>query len=119
MEFKGRIYKILPEQSGTTKEGKEWRRLDFVFEYFEKETDRYSDKVVLSVMNERIEQYDLHEQDEVLIGFGHNVREYQGRWYNELRVYKLEKITALVAQPSGNALGTVANAEQNIPDFMQ
>ena len=115
MEFRGRIYKIMPEQSGVNRENKEWRRLDFVFEYFEKDTDRYSDKVVLSVMNERIEQYDLHEQDEVLIGFGHNVREYQGRYYNELRVYKLEKISTV-----GNAQGTVADAtQQNIPDFMQ
>ncbi len=94
MEFKGRIYKVLPEQSGTNKEGKEWRRLDFIFEYFERADDRYSDKVVLSVMNDRIDQYRIQEGDEVLIGFGHNVREYQGRWFNELRVYKLEHVVA-------------------------
>ena len=94
MEFKGRIYKVLPEQSGTNREGKEWRRLDFIFEYFERADDRYSDKVVLSVMNDRIDQYRIQEGDEVLIGFGHNVREYQGRWFNELRVYKLEHVVA-------------------------
>ena len=44
MEFKGRIYKVLPEQSGTNREGKEWRRLDFIFEYFERADDRYTDK---------------------------------------------------------------------------
>ena len=94
MEFKGRIYKVLPEQSGTNREGKEWRRLDFIFEYFERADDRYSDKVVLSVMNDRIEQYRIQEGDEVLIGFGHNVRMYQDKWYNELRVYKLEHVVA-------------------------
>lgn len=94
MEFKGRIYKVLPEQSGTNREGKEWRRLDFIFEYFERADDRYSDKVVLSVMNDRIDQYLIQEGDEVLIGFGHNVRMYQDKWYNELRVYKLEHVVA-------------------------
>ena len=94
MEFRGRIYKVLPEQSGTNREGKEWRRLDFIFEYFERADDRYSDKVVLSVMNDRIDQYRIQEGDEVLIGFGHNVRMYQDKWYNELKVYKLEHVVA-------------------------
>ena len=89
---------MLPEQSGTNKEGKEWRRLDFIFEYFERADDRYSDKVVLSVMNDRIDQYRVQEGDEVLIGFGHNVREYQARWFNELRVCKLEHV--VTAEPT-------------------
>jgi hypothetical protein len=93
MEFKGRIYKVLPLQSGTTAKGDTWQRLDFIFEYFECETDRWSDKVLLSVMNDRIREYDIHEGDEVLIGFGHSVREYQGRYYNDLRIYKFESLT--------------------------
>jgi hypothetical protein len=93
MDFKGRIYKVLPLQSGTTAKGDTWQRLDFIFEYFERETDRWSDKVLLSVMNDRIREYDIHEGDEVLIGFGHSVREYQGRYYNDLRIYKFESPT--------------------------
>ena len=102
--------KVLPVQSGTSQSGKEWSRQDFVFEYFEHDTDRYSDKVLLSVMNEGIERYDLHEGDEVVIGFGCHVREYQGRYYNEPRLYKLEKVRQLrdaapqstQAAPTGN-----------------
>lgn len=93
MEFKGRIYKVLPLQSGTSAKGDTWQRLDFIFEYFERETDRWSDKVLLSVMNDRIREYDIHEGDEVLIGFGHSVREYQDRYYNDLRIYKCESLT--------------------------
>lgn len=93
MDFKGRIYKVLPLQSGTSAKGDTWQRLDFIFEYFERDTDRWSDKVLLSVMNDRIKEYDIHEGDEVLIGFGHSVREYQGRYYNDLRIYKYESLT--------------------------
>ena len=82
---------MLPEQSGTNREGKEWRRLDFIFEYFERADDRYTDKVALSIMNERIKECDLHEGEEVTIGFGHTVREYQGRYYNDLRCYMIKK----------------------------
>ena len=91
MEFKGRIYKVLETTTGTSRDNKEWKKQEFIFEFFEHDTDRYSDKVVLSVMNDRIREYDLHEGDEVQIGFGHSVREYNGRWFNDIRLYKLDK----------------------------
>ena len=111
MEFKGRIMKVLPVTSGTSQNGNEWKKQEFVFEYFEQQTDRYSDKVCLSIMNGRIAEYDLHENDEVLIGFGHSIREYQGRYFNELRLYKFQKLTQAQAEPKtaqGQAQGTQA-----------
>lgn len=91
MQFQGRIYKLFPVQSGTSQRG-EWTKQDFIFEYFEQPTDRYADRVLLSIMNDRIREYDLHEGDEVIIGFGHNTREYQGRYFNDIRLYHFEKV---------------------------
>lgn len=105
MQFQGRIYKLFPVQSGTSQRG-EWTKQDFIFEYFEQPTDRYADRVLLSIMNDRIREYDLHEGDEVIIGFGHNTREYQGRYFNDVRLYHFEKVkqvgktAAPAAQPS-------------------
>jgi len=96
MEFTGRIYRVLPKQKGVSSGGNEWERQDFIFEYFEKAEDRWSDKVVLSALNSRIDEYDLHEGDEVKIGFSHSVKEYNGRWFNELHVYRFEKIVKAV-----------------------
>lgn len=93
MEFQGRIFKLLDQKVGTKADGSEWRSQDFIFEYFEQPEQRYADRVVLTVMNERIREYDLHENEEVRIGFSHSCREYNGRWYNDVRIYKLEKIT--------------------------
>lgn len=112
MEFKGRIMKVLPVTSGTSQNGNEWKKQEFVFEYFEQQTDRYSDKVCLSIMNDRIAEYDLHENDEVLIGFGHSIREYQGRYFNELRLYKFQKLTQAQPQPK-TAQGQERNPEPN------
>lgn len=79
--------KVLDVQSGTSAAGKEWKKQEFVFEYFEHETDRYSDKVVLSLMGDNIEKYALVEGEAVTIGFSHNIDEYQGKYYNRLRMY--------------------------------
>ena len=98
MQFQGRIYKLFPVQSGSSQRG-EWSRQDFIFEYFETPNDRYADRVLLSVMNDRIKEYDLHEGDECIIGFGHNTREYQGRYFNDIRLYHFEKVKQ-VEQPT-------------------
>lgn len=93
MEFTGIIQRILPIQSGTSQSGNEWKKQDFVFEYFETPDQRWSDKVVLSIMNDRINEFDLKVNDKVRIGFGHRIREYNGRLYNEVQIYKMEKLT--------------------------
>ena len=100
MQFQGRIYKVFPVQSGTSASGKEWSRMDFIFEYFENPTDRYADRVLLNVMNERIKEYDIQEGDTVVIGFAHTTREYQGRYFNDIRMYHFEKVKQAEQQPA-------------------
>ena len=92
MKLKGRIYKVLPIQSGTSQNGNSWQKQEFVFEFFEEENQRFADRVPLNVMNDRIKEYDLHEGDEVEIGFGHNVREYNGRYYADFSIYYFKKL---------------------------
>lgn len=110
MQFQGRIYRLYPIQSGTSANGNQWSRQDFVFEYFENKTDRYADRVLLSVMNERIKEYDLHEGDECIIGFAHTTREYQGRCFNDIRIYHFEKVKQV-----GNTDATAAQQSPAIP----
>lgn len=100
MEVQGRICKIMPMRKGTRSDGSEWRSQEFIVEFFETADQRWSDKVVLSAMNERIDEYDLHEGEEVNVGFSHGVKEYQGRWYPEFRIYKFEKKVAAEPQPA-------------------
>ena len=101
MEVQGRISKILSTRTGTKSDGTTWQAQEFIFEFFETPEQRWSDKVVLSIMNERIKEYNLHEGDEVKIGFSHGVNEWNGRYYPEFRIYKFEKLSsAPVQQPS-------------------
>ena len=97
MEFQGRIKKVLPFRSGTSQRG-EWKALPFIFEFFEHETDRYADTVLLETFDTNVID-NLKEGMEVICGFGHRTREYEGKVYNELRLYKIESVKkAAVAQ---------------------
>ena len=106
MEFKGRISKILPVRSGTSaRTGNEWKALPFVFEYFENPSDRYADSVVLETFDTKVIEH-LKEGMEIKCGFSHRTREYDGKTYNELRLYKIESVRAANQAPQA------ANAPQ-------
>lgn len=114
MEVTGRIIRIHNKQDGTSERtGNKWAALPFVLEYFEKETDRYCDRVVLRTFDTNImkqlsefmvkgadgkavlenNEYKLTQQVEVTCVFGHNVFERNGQSYNDLRLFKMEVLT--------------------------
>lgn len=109
MEFIGRVKKMLPKRSGTSaRTGNEWEALPFIFEYFENPTDRFADTVLLETFDTNVIN-NLKEGMEVRCGFGHRTREYEGKTYNELRLYKIESVRK--AHPAGNPAGTEAQPQ--------
>lgn len=96
MEFTGRIAKLLPIRQGVSQRtGNAWKSLPFIFEYFEHESDRYADSVMLETFDENVIN-NLQEGMEVRCGFGHRTREYtkDGKTMiiNDIRLYKIESV---------------------------
>ena len=99
MEFTGRVKKILPARSGVSQRtGNEWKALPFIFEYFENLTDRFADTVLLETFDTNVID-NLKEGMEVRCGFGHRTRDYDGKTYNELRLYKIESVRGAQQAP--------------------
>jgi hypothetical protein len=75
--------------------GNEWKSLPFIFEYFEHESDRYADSVMLETFDTNVID-NLQEGMEVRCGFGHRTREYtkDGKTMiiNDIRLYKIESV---------------------------
>ena len=108
MEFIGRVAKILPARTGVSQRtGNEWKSLPFIFEYFEHDSDRYADSVLLETFDTNVIDH-LQEGMEVRCGFGHKTREYtkDGKTMiiNDIRLYKIESVRR-ANQPSQGANG--------------
>lgn len=96
MEFQGRIAKLLPIREGVSQRtGNAWKSLPFIFEYFEHDSDRYADSVMLETFDTNVIDH-LQEGMEVICGFGHKTREYtkDGKTMviNDIRLYKIESV---------------------------
>lgn len=118
MEFQGRIVRVLPTRIGTSERtGNEWKALPFVFEYYETQGQRFPDRVLLETFDttimRQIGTYMSKDGEGKAIevngslkmigeiparcGFGINIREYNGKIYNEVKMYSMvvlsEKLT--------------------------
>ena len=113
MEFTGQVKKILPLRSGVSQRtGNEWKSLPFIFEYHENPTDRYADTVLLETFDTKVID-NLKEGMEIRCGFGHRTREYEGKVYNELRLYKIESVKPAQAANQAPQGANAPAAEQS------
>ena len=119
MEFIGRVKKILPLRSGVSQRtGNEWKSLPFIFEYHEHETDRYADTVLLETFDTNVID-NLKEGMEICCGFGHRTREYDGKTYNELRLYKIESVKGANQAPQGANASAAGNIQGHVGQELQ
>ena len=89
MELQGRIVRVLGEQAGTNQQGKPWRKIEYLFGYYENPSDIYERNIVLSFMNDRVDQNaGYKENDKVKVRVALTCREYpqgSGRYFNDIR----------------------------------
>jgi len=91
LEIEGKLIKILPLQTGDGKFGK-WLRQDFVIET----TDQFPKKVCISAWGDKTDDLrNLMEGDKIKVAFNPESREYNDKWYTDLKAWKITKDGAL------------------------
>ena len=112
MEITGKIIAVLPERGGVSKTGNEWKTQEYVIETHE----QYPKKVCFNVFGaDKIAQFNIQAGDEMTVSFDINAREYQGRWYNDIRAWKVERGTAI--PPMQSEVPVINAPKVDVPDF--
>ena len=96
MELEGRIARKLGVQSGTSARGN-WSKQEFIFEYQE---GNFPSQVCMNVWGEdKVKELDRYQVgDKVKVAFNLSSREYNGRWYTEVRAWRIEPATPVQPQ---------------------
>jgi hypothetical protein len=102
MEFTGRIIKALDQRTGvSSRTGNPWKMQDFVIE---ETMGQFPKRMVFNVFGEdNLNRFNLQEGQEVTVSFDINAREYNGRWYNDVRAWNVVAATPAApidAQPA-------------------
>ena len=102
MELTGRIVAVQPVQTGEGRNGT-WKKQEYVVEYDRQA--QYPRKMMFVLWGDKIDQYNIQEGQELKIHFDIDCRAYNGRWYNDIRAWKvepdMEAAPAVPSEPAG------------------
>ena len=86
LQITGKILEILEEQSGTSKNGT-WRKQEFVLEI----PGQYPKPVCVVQWGDNIDKFGVTEGETLTAHIDSQSREYNGRWYTDVKAWKVER----------------------------
>lgn len=103
-QISGRIIKILPSQTGAGKNGS-WIKQDMVIETL----DQYPKKICCTAWGDLATNLDSYEVGEkVTVHFNLESREYNDKWFTDVRAWKIEREGAKPEKPKGQPTADTA-----------
>ena len=88
MDIKGKIIQKMEPVGGVSKAGNQWKKQEYVLETL----DSYPKKVKFDFFGDRADQYPLEVGDVITLSYDIESREFNGRWYTDIRAWKAEKV---------------------------
>jgi hypothetical protein len=113
MEISGTVVSLLPLQSGQGKNGT-WKKQEFILET----PGQYPKKVCLSLWGDKVDENRLSPGDKITASINIESREYNGRWYTDVRAWKIQKSTQdqrEMAPPPDQSFMPDSNSSDDLP----
>jgi hypothetical protein len=88
MQLTAKLLTLLPLQTGKGKNG-EWKKQELIVET----GDTYPKKICVSVWGDKINPSVLVVGNELKIDFDVESREYNGRWYTDIKAWRIEMVS--------------------------
>ena len=106
MELAGRVIAVLEPRSGVAKSsGNPWMIQEYVIETHE----QFPHRMCFSLFGEdKINQANIQMGEEINVSFDINSREYQGRWFTDIRAWKIDRVSADQPAPADAAAAAPA-----------
>ncbi len=95
LQLEGIVRELLPVQEGEGRNGK-WRKQLFILET----PGNYPKQICLLVWGDRIDQFNLKEGENITASIDIESREFNGRWYTDVKAWKVERKAASTGQPT-------------------
>ena len=94
LEISGKIIEILEVKSGQSANG-EWRKQEYVLET----AAQYPKKVCFMAWGDKIDQFNIQKGETVEVSIDLESREYNGRWYTDVKAWKVSRDDATAGNP--------------------
>jgi len=111
MQLTAKLIQLLPLQTGTGKNG-QWKKQDIIVET----EATYPKKICVSVWGDKIDAGQLLPGNQLKIDFDIESREYNGRWYTDVKAWKIELAGTVAPSSSEKAVTSASPMNSNDDD---
>jgi hypothetical protein len=94
MQFKGAVRQITQQQTGTSKSGKDWTKQNIVVEEI---VDQFPNSILFEAFNKPLDGIGIGMI--VTVDYNAKVSEYEGKFYNSMQIWKIEKVFSEMKKP--------------------
>lgn len=94
LQITGNVQQVLEEQSGEGKNGP-WRKQEFILET----AGEYPKQICIIMWGDNIDKFAVQPNEQLTAHIDIASREYNGRWYTDVKVWKVERDTGAEAGP--------------------
>jgi len=101
MEFEGTVYRIMPVTKGTSARG-DWQRQDVIFDY--SDGGNFTRKMCVTFFNHPDDVAKLREGSRYQVSVNIDAREYNGRWFTDIRAWRLQPVEEAAAPAAAPAM---------------
>jgi len=110
MEITGKVIKLLPLVTGQGRNG-EWRKQEFIIEI----PGQYPKQICCSIWGDKIDEAKLKEGEEIKSMIDIQSREHNGRWYTEVRSWRIERPDSQVRDDQNDFVDAAPEEEDDLP----
>ena len=98
MDLTGKVIAIMEARGGVSaRTGNPWMTQEYVIEI----PGQYPRKMLFNIFGEdRIKQFNIQPGEEITVQFDIDAREYNGRWFNDIRAYNIIRGQAAQSVPA-------------------
>lgn len=117
LQIQGKLIQKLPTESGEGRNGR-WEKKQFVIET----DDQYPKKICMVLWGDKISMLEkVTEGDIVTVSINIESREFNSKWYTDVKAWRIEKgadtgSSPSEAAPSATAMPTEPPADLGLPD---
>lgn len=116
MDFTGRIIAKLPARTGQGKNGP-WMSQEYVMEH-DTTNAQYPRRVCFNVWGEqKINEFNIQEGGFYTVSVDVDCREWQGRWFNDIRAWRVVQAGSQAAAASAPAQPAMPSGMPSVPSF--
>lgn len=109
LQLTGTVTRILPEQSGEGRNGT-WRKQEFILET----PGEYAREVCIVQWGDNIDRFGVQEGETLTVSIDIQSREYNGRWYTDVKAWRVDRPQGADAAPT-----PPASSDEPWPDRME